>query len=283
MQPDPLGFGVAERAALVPDVVRHAQPAEVMDQPGPADLAGDGLAEPVRGGRLTGEVGDPARVAERVRGLHVGEVRDRLQRRVERGAGQPDPERGLGAEHGIPAAGLVQPGEQGRRVAGEDVHDLGVELGAAPLPGHLDRRLRAIGPVEHLDDVRERDQARGDEDVRATRSFRHSLAVPPLEGLLDAVAHPLGEAELRRQRVRSPPVVLQHRVSGPAPVADERDSEPGPFRERPVSTEVAQDEQGPVGLGGEVGPAEVGLQRGVVTEPLRLLVGVDVAAHPGDE
>ena len=126
-------------------------------------------------------------------------------------------------------------------------------------------------------------QARGDENVCAARSLRHALAVPPLEGLLDAVAHPLRQAELRRQRVRRPPVVLQHRVGGPAPVADEGDSEPGPFRERPVGAEVAQDEQGPVGLGGEVGPAKIGLERGVVAEPLRLLVRVNVAAHPGDE
>ncbi len=44
VQPYPFGFGVAERARLVPDRVRHAEPAEVMDQAGPAD--GPGLRLP---------------------------------------------------------------------------------------------------------------------------------------------------------------------------------------------------------------------------------------------
>jgi len=50
-----------------------------------------------------------------------------------------------------------------------------------------------------------------------------------------------------------------------------------------ASTEMAQHEQRAGGGGGEIDPAEVGLERRVVTEPLRLLVGVDVASHPGQQ
>ena len=44
---------------------------------------------------------------------------------------------------------------------------------------------------------------------------------------------------------------------------------------------MADHEQRPAGRGGEVDQAGVVLQRGLVAEPLGLLVGVDVAADPG--
>ncbi len=46
---------------------------------------------------------------------------------------------------------------------------------------------------------------------------------------------------------------------------------------------MAEHEQRPGGGGREVDVAEVGLERQVVAEPFRLLVGVDVTAHPGEQ
>ena len=65
--------------------------------------------------RLGRELGDRARVAERVRRLEVDEVRDRQQRRVEALAGQHDRERRLGVDHRVPGADRVEPAEDRRR------------------------------------------------------------------------------------------------------------------------------------------------------------------------
>jgi hypothetical protein len=46
---------------------------------------------------------------------------------------------------------------------------------------------------------------------------------------------------------------------------------------------MADHEQRPGDGGGEVDAAEVGLERRVVAEPFRLLIGVHMAAHPGDQ
>src|SRR6266566_1112045 len=52
---------------------------------------------------------------------------------------------------------------------------------------------------------------------------------------------------------------------------------------RPAPAEMPKDEQRLSGDRAEVGVPEVGLQGHLVAEPLRLLVGVDVAAHPGQQ
>ena len=218
-----------------------------------------------------------------VRRLHVGEVGDRLQRGVELGTGQPYAQGWLRPDDGVPAADLVQAGEQRRRLAGEDVHDPRVELRPAPLPGHRDRGVRPAGPVKDLDHVGQGDQPGGHQDFLPFRPLRHALAVPALEGLLDAVANPLGQAQARGQRVSREPVVLQHRLGGPAAVTDEGHPEPGPLDRGPARAEVAEHEQRSGGRGGEIDAADIGLERRVVAEPLRLLVGIDVTAHPGQQ
>ncbi len=81
VEPDALPLAGAERAGLVPDRVRDAEPAEVVDEPRAtkrADLAA-GKAELEAG--LGGQIGDRARVTEGVGRLQVDEVRDREQRR----------------------------------------------------------------------------------------------------------------------------------------------------------------------------------------------------------
>ncbi len=62
-------------------------------------------------------------------------------------------------------------------------------------------------------------------------------------------------------------------------VTEERDTEPSAVQERTSRAEVLQHEAGP----GMVHEREVGLERQIVPEPLRLLVGVDVTPHPREE
>jgi len=57
----------------------------------------------------------------------------------------------------------------------------------------------------------------------------------------------------------------------------------GTLRHGPARAEMAEDEQWPGGGRAEIRVPEVGLERGVVAEPLRLLVGVDVTSHPGQQ
>ena len=125
--------------------------------------------------------------------------------------------------------------------------------------------------------------AGGREDLVSLEPLGDPVTVPALKRLLHAVADPLGQAELGREGIGGGPVVVQHLLGSLTALAEERDAEPGPLDRRPAGAEVAEHEQR-LGRGArEVGVPEIGLQRGVVAEPLRLFVGVDVAADPGDQ
>jgi hypothetical protein len=78
-------------------------------------------------------------------------------------------------------------------------------------------------------------------------------------------------------------VVLDHGLGHPAAVTRERRPEPRALRHGPARTEVPEDEQRLRRDRAEIGVPEVGFQCHLVAEPLGLLVGVDMAAHPGQE
>jgi hypothetical protein len=137
--------------------------------------------------------------------------------------------------------------------------------------------------VVHLDHVGQVDQPRGHQDLLAAGALGHALTVPPFERLLDAVPDPLGQAQPLGQAVRGPPVVLQHRLGGPPAVTGEAHAQLHPLAGRAARAQVPQHEQRPGRGRAEVHQAEVGLQRQVVAEPAGLLVGVHVAAHPGQQ
>ena len=75
MQAHALPLAGAERALLVPDRIRDAEPAEVVDEPRAPQHLRVRQAQPRA--RLRDEVGDRSRVAEGVRRLEVDEVGDR--------------------------------------------------------------------------------------------------------------------------------------------------------------------------------------------------------------
>ena len=74
-----LPFAGSERAALVPDRVRHAEPPEVVHEPGASKRPHLVVGQIELRRRRCDEIGDRARMAARVRGLQVDEVGDRLQ------------------------------------------------------------------------------------------------------------------------------------------------------------------------------------------------------------
>ena len=112
-----LALACAQRAALVPDGVGHAEAAEVVDEPRTAQRADVGFRQSVDRSRLGGQVRHRARMAGEVRRFEVDVVRDRLERGVEALAGEDDGERRLGVDHRVPAFDRVELAEDRRRLA----------------------------------------------------------------------------------------------------------------------------------------------------------------------
>ena len=65
-------------ARLLEQAVRHGDLAQVVDQPGPAEMLLFGCGETEAGSSPGGQAGDPVRVRTAPRGLEVGEVGQRL-------------------------------------------------------------------------------------------------------------------------------------------------------------------------------------------------------------
>src|SRR6266566_2211341 len=82
----------------------------------------------------------------------------------------------------------------------------------------------AAWAVEDLDHVGQRDQPGGKEDLLAPGALGDAFAVPALEGLLDAVPDPLGQAQPLAEAIGRQPVVLDHGLGHPA-AGTRRDAE----------------------------------------------------------
>jgi hypothetical protein len=83
VHPDPLPLTRAERPGPVPDRVRHAQPAEPVHEPGPAQRPHLLRRQPEPAAGLLGQFRHRDRVPQGERRLQVHEVRDGRQRPVE--------------------------------------------------------------------------------------------------------------------------------------------------------------------------------------------------------
>src|SRR5438067_2905621 len=108
-------------AALVPNVVRHAEPSEVVHQACTAEVDDVGLAQAIGTARLGGQVGDGPGVSHQEGRLEVGEVGDGLEDTIKRVVGDYRLQRRFGGQHGLPAGGGVEFAEQQRRLFTEDV------------------------------------------------------------------------------------------------------------------------------------------------------------------
>ena len=117
MEPDAFDLGRRQRAGLVPDRVRDAQPTQVVQQRRPPHM-GDLARRPRqrRRGGGGGEVGDGAGVPDGVRRLQIREITDGLQRGVELRPGQRRARGRLGADDRLPRRGLIKISEQWRRL-----------------------------------------------------------------------------------------------------------------------------------------------------------------------
>jgi hypothetical protein len=183
VEPHALPLRRRQRPLLVPDAVRDAQTAEVVDEGGAPQEDGLALLEPEAARGLGGQVGDASRVPRRVRRLQVGEVGDRLERRVELLLGEVDLQRRLRFDHRVPARRGVERLEQLYGVVAKVLDERGIELPPAALARDVERSVDTSEAVEDLDDVGEGDEADGECDL-LTRELGRALSVPALERVL---------------------------------------------------------------------------------------------------
>src|SRR5262245_12038912 len=123
MQAYPLELGPGQWLALVPDRVRYAEAAEVVDPRRAPEQDGLVVGQAVRARGPDREVGDAARVTEQPRRLQLGERADRVERIVEPFAPQHRRQRWLGRDHSGPAVDGVELGEQCGRLGAEQLRE----------------------------------------------------------------------------------------------------------------------------------------------------------------
>src|SRR5262249_6059169 len=165
----------------------------------------------------------------------------------------------------------------------EELHQCRIELGASALASDRYRRRHPSRPVKDLDDVREIDEPRGQVDLVAPDLGGHAASVPALERLVQALANLSVKAEPSRELVGCEPVILDHVLDRTPPISEKGDAEPGTLHQRPTAPKVFHHECS----GGEgaayVDLTGVVLECRVVSEPLGLLVRVNMTSDPGEQ
>ena len=189
---------------------------------------------------------------------------------------------GLGVDHSPPAGGQVQILEQHRRLSRDEIGQRGVELGTAALAGNAHRPVITRGAVIDLDHVGQGNDPGRQQQVLALRAVRAPFPVPALEGLADRVADLLAQSQAPRERVSGVPVVGKHAVDVTVTARHKTHPHPRPREQRATRAQMARHVLQRRGPGG-VDEPEVALKSEVITEPLRLLIGVDMAAHPDNQ
>ena len=153
--------------------------------------------QPEAPARGFGELGDSARVPGEPGRLEVGEVAERLQRRVERVAAQPRPRR-LSRDDRLPALLLEALEDLGHgRLQARDELRIKRRSGVAAQQGQ--RRLQTPLAVLGLEPPGHAEQARGERYLLAGEALRDALAVPARELLLQRLTHRLAQSQPQRK------------------------------------------------------------------------------------
>ena len=153
----------------------------------------------------------------------------------------------------------------------------GVELLSGALERQPPRRLRAADPVRDLDELGELGEPRGDRHVGALKLAGPPLSVPLLVRRAQGVVDGLRESQLPAEHLRHCGVVLDHLVNVAVAGDRELETEPEAVEGRVAGTKPAHRRHGRSNAV-HVVLVLVGLERDVVAEPLRLLVGVRVTS-----
>jgi pimeloyl-ACP methyl ester carboxylesterase len=277
--PHLLPLGPRERAALLPDRIRDGKPTQILES--------RGHLEPERGLRVEtqtlrgglGEPRHPARVAVRPGHLQIGQVPEsgRYPRQL-RHLDLYD-RLGLSLENalaGIARAGLVH---EPIRVRGEGLDERGVQDPAGAAPQRLDRSHAAAQMIEARR-IRggPRDAGR-ERDLLASKTLRRTVAVPPLDGLMEGPLDTRPEPHALR---RGAAHLTASGVEAPAEIPSPRGGvvlEPGALRGAHPPGQLRQQRRSDVSGIGDIRLCHRAHQYPVVAEGGGRLVRLGAAAH----
>ena len=199
MEPDLLPLGRTERSGSLPDLVRDADAADVVERGGnPESDEGVGI-EPEAPSGGGSQARDTVRMPERVRRLEVRDVTEH-RRDVEqpRCGGRRDGRRLRVEDRGVRIVD-VGLGEDRGRGGDERGRHRRVEHPACSLLDGGDRELVTADVVEAGRDAGQADDAGLDRDRLAPEVLIPTLAVPALEDVVDPALDALGQAQTTRR------------------------------------------------------------------------------------
>ena len=189
MQPDPLEFGCAQRPWLGPDLIRHPDPAEIVNVTRASGQCRR-IGADARGQRgIAGESGHRARMPQGERAFQVDEVAERDQKRVQRSLIEALVVIGRRAQRRHPHVPGGRAGQDRFGVTDESVCYLGIELPAAPGADHGHGPLDAVLAVVNLDHVGDLSDAHLDRDRVTVGTGGQAAAVVTLESECERRLH----------------------------------------------------------------------------------------------
>ena len=184
---------------LVPDGVRHAQPAEAEHQAHPVQSPLFVCRQPEPHTGSIAEFGHGSCVAERIRGFQVYKVGHRHQRIIDLVGDERYAERRLRPDHRLPGRCGVQLSKDRLGVGTQDLRQTRVKLRPGPVLRQRDSSGDSANPVSHLDELGQLSQTRRHRDFVALQLAGPPVAVPLLVGRPDGLLHGVGQSELLRQ------------------------------------------------------------------------------------
>ena len=274
METHALPLSESEWAWLLPDRVRHTDPAEVVRERGTAHERDGRVRQPQAPGSGLGEIGHARRVLAQPRRLEARERGDGHEGGVDPLACDPDLRKRLGLDCLLPHARLVQLGEEIVEVRERELREPGLIRFARSTLDDTPCLVRASGGEEERDVPAHVQETHRQRDLVAA-GIGKSLAVPAgedvLERCLDARAEvePPGEA-LRHFAHRRERVARTRAAGVGDDVLDHRGTNLG----RAAGPDVGAVEREDLRRLGRVDEEERGSVLDVLAEQLRSLVPV---------
>ena len=253
-----------------------------MHQPGAAEDQDVGVGQAQHPSGLGGQRGHGRGVPQRVGRLEIDEVGECGQGILDLVSLDRVPQLGFRSDDRVPGTDLVEPTEDLRGVPAEELRELGVELPTGTVAREGDSASHTAEPVRHLDVLRQLTDPRRLRDQLALQPAGPAASVPAFVRRNDRTLHLGAEPEPGREATSQVGVPLDHRVDLAMAAEGERQPDAKPVQGRVPGTDGPQLGDHPVEAP-EVVPVLARLQRDVVAEPLRLLVGVDMAAHVDEQ
>ena len=152
-------FGPVEPAVLVPDGVRHAEPAKVVKQTCSPDCGNVGIGQPPQARRFGGQIRHAARVPGELWRLEVGQIGHRLKYGIELSTVDAPGQTRLGIDYRVPLRRFVEPVQNAGSMLAKQIYDSGIVVSATMSPDRFTSAFCAVAAREYLDRTRELHEA----------------------------------------------------------------------------------------------------------------------------